>query len=179
VRSINFLFLFGIRRNCLRRGRNRSVYLFIRRAIEQTAVIIGAFNVAKYVQNVIQLPAVKVNSIYTGTGWGPSMCISTEHVQHSSYILHSSHIVQKLEYNEIVDQHFIHSKKAYDSVRRVVLYNILSEFFISMKLERLIKECLTEAYSSVRLGKNLSDMFRIRNGLKKGDAVPPLLVNFA
>ena len=28
-------------------------------------------------------------------------------------------------------------------------------------------------------GKNLSDMFPVRNGLKQGDALPPLLFNFA
>ena len=38
---------------------------------------------------------------------------------------------------------------------------------------------LTETYSGVRVGKNLSDMFPIRNGLKKGDALSPLLFNFA
>jgi len=41
----------------------------------------------------------------------------------------------------------------------------------------LIKMCLTETYSRVRIGKNLSDMFLIRNGLKQGDALSPLLLN--
>ena len=39
--------------------------------------------------------------------------------------------------------------------------------------------CLTETYCRVRVGKNLSDMFLIRNGLKQGDALSPLLFNFA
>jgi len=39
--------------------------------------------------------------------------------------------------------------------------------------------CLTETYSRVRVGKNLYDMFPIRNGLKQGDALMPLLFNFA
>jgi len=39
--------------------------------------------------------------------------------------------------------------------------------------------CLTETYNRVRVGKNLSDMFPIRNGLKQGDALSPLLFNFA
>ena len=39
--------------------------------------------------------------------------------------------------------------------------------------------CLTETYTRVRVGKNLSDMFPIRNGLKQGDALSPLLFNFA
>ena len=39
--------------------------------------------------------------------------------------------------------------------------------------------CLTETYRRDRVGKNLSDMFRIRNGLKQGDVLSPLLFNFA
>ena len=39
--------------------------------------------------------------------------------------------------------------------------------------------CLTETYSRVRVGNNLSDMFPIRNGLKQADALSPLLFNFA
>jgi hypothetical protein len=35
--------------------------------------------------------------------------------------------------------------------------------------------CLTETCSGFRVGKNLSDMFRIRNGLKLGDALLSLL----
>ena len=59
------------------------------------------------------------------------------------------------------------------------LYNILIQFDIHMKLVRLIKICLTETYSRVRVGKNLSEMFPIMNGLNQGDVPSPLLVNFA
>jgi len=54
------------------------------------------------------------------------------------------------------------------------LYKILIEFVIPMKLVRLIKFCLNETYSTVRVGKNLSDMFPFRNGLKQRDALLPL-----
>jgi len=81
---------------------------------------------------------------------------------------------KKLKYNEVVHQLFIDFKKAYDSVRRVDLYNILIEFGIPMKLVRLIKMCLSVTYSRVRVGKNLSDAFPIRNGLKQEDALSPL-----
>ena len=74
---------------------------------------------------------------------------------------------------------FIDFKKAYDSFRREVLYGILIEFGVPKKLVRLIKLCLTETYSRVRLGNNLSDIFPIRNGLKQGDSLSPLLFNFA
>jgi len=39
--------------------------------------------------------------------------------------------------------------------------------------------CLTETYSRVQVGKNLSEMFPVGNGLKQGDALSPLLFNFA
>jgi hypothetical protein len=51
-------------------------------------------------------------------------------------------VEKKWEYNEAVHQLFIDFKKAYDSGRREVLNNILIEFGIPMKLERLIKMCL-------------------------------------
>jgi hypothetical protein len=49
---------------------------------------------------------------------------------------------KKWEYNETVHQLFVDFMKAYNSVRREVLYNILIEFGIHMKLVRLIKMCL-------------------------------------
>jgi len=39
--------------------------------------------------------------------------------------------------------------------------------------------CLTETYSRVQVGKNVSDRFPIRNGLRQGDALTPLRFNFA
>jgi len=58
-------------------------------------------------------------------------------------------------------------KKAYVSVRGEVLYNILIEFGIPLKLVRLINMCLTETYSRVRVGKVFSEMFPTRNGLRQ------------
>jgi hypothetical protein len=47
----------------------------------------------------------------------------------------------------IVHKLFIDFEKAYDFVRRDVLYNILTEFGILMGLIRLIKMSLNESYS--------------------------------
>jgi hypothetical protein len=79
----------------------------------------------------------------------------------------------------MVYQLFIDFKKAHDWVKREVLYSILLEFGIPKKLVRLIKMRLNETYSTVRVGKLLSDKFPIQNGLKQGDALSPLLFNFA
>ena len=62
---------------------------------------------------------------------------------------------KKWEYSEPVHQLFIDFKKAYDSVRREVLYKILLQFGIPGKLVRLIKMSLTETYSRVRVGNNV------------------------
>ena len=64
---------------------------------------------------------------------------------------------KKLVYNEAVHQLIIGFKKAYDSV---------IEFDIPMKLVRLTKKCLNETYSTIRVGKNLSDMFPVKKCLK-------------
>ena len=56
--------------------------------------------------------------------------------------------------------------------------HILIEFGIPMKLVMLIKMCLNETCSRVRVGKHLSDVFHIRNGLKQGDVLSPFLFNF-
>jgi hypothetical protein len=86
---------------------------------------------------------------------------------------------KKWEYIGTVHQLFIDFKKAYDSVRREALYNILIEFGIPRKLVGIIKMYLNEIYSRVCIGKSLSDNFSIENGLKQGDALSPLLFNFA
>jgi hypothetical protein len=84
-----------------------------------------------------------------------------------------------MEYNGTVHQLFIDFKKAYNSVRREVLYNILIECGIPRKLVGLIQMCLNETYGAVRIGKYQSDKFPIQCGLKQGDALSPFLFNFA
>jgi hypothetical protein len=38
---------------------------------------------------------------------------------------------------------------------------------------------IASTYSRVRVGKNLSEMVPVRNGVKQGDALSPLFFNFA
>ena len=86
---------------------------------------------------------------------------------------------KKWEYNGTVHQLFIGFKKAYDSIKREKLYNILIQFGIPKKLVQLVRMCLSDPISRVRVGNNMSDSFEIRSGLKQGDALSPLLFNFA
>jgi hypothetical protein len=85
---------------------------------------------------------------------------------------------KKWEYSETVHQLFIDFKKAYDSFRQEVLFSILIEFGVPMKLVRLTKMCLNETYNKVCIGKHLSDNFPVQSGLHHGDALLPLLFNF-
>jgi hypothetical protein len=101
-----------------------------------------------------------------------SLCV--DHILYIWQILE-----KKWEYNGTVHQLFIDFKKAYDSVRREVLYNIPIEFGIPRKLVGLIQMCLNETYRTVCIGKYQSDKFPVQNGLKQGDALSPLLFNFA
>jgi hypothetical protein len=56
------------------------------------------------------------------------------------------------------------------TVRRKVLYNILVEFGIPVKLVKLIKMYLSEMYGKVHVSKCVSDTFPIHNCLKQRDA---------
>ena len=69
-------------------------------------------------------------------------------------------------------------KKAYESVRKEVLYYIHIEFGIPMKLVSLVKMCLNGTYSRLQAGRYLSDMFSIKNGLKQGNDLLLMLLNF-
>jgi Reverse transcriptase (RNA-dependent DNA polymerase). len=78
-----------------------------------------------------------------------------------------------------VYQLFIDFEKAYDSIKRESLYDILIKYGVPKKLVRLIKTCSDGTQGIVRIGNYLSSSFPIQNGLKHGDALSPLLFNFA
>jgi hypothetical protein len=50
---------------------------------------------------------------------------------------------------------------------------------MTVTLVRGINMCPMETYSRIRVGKHLSEMFRIKSGLKQGDALSSLLFNVA
>ena len=96
---------------------------------------------------------------YAGEISGYHQCAFRRNRPTTDHIFCVRHILgHKWEKNVTMRQLFIDFKKAYDSVRR--------DFGIPVKLVRIMKMCLNETYSRVRVGKNLSDLFPIMNGLK-------------
>jgi len=85
---------------------------------------------------------------------------------------------EKWKYSETMQDLLADFMNGYYFVRREVLCDILIQLGFLMKLVRLIKMCLSERYIRVRVGKHLSDTFPIKNNLKQGDALRPLLFNF-
>ena len=151
-------------------GRSRSQYLSIRRGIKQIVITIRGISLFpttyKVLSNIVLSSLIPYAEEVTGDHQCGFRCnrSTIDHI----FCIRQIH-EKKWEYNEAVHQLFIDFKNAYDSVRREGLYNILIEFGIPKKLVRLVKMCLTETYSRVRVCKNLSDRFPIRNGLKQGD----------
>jgi hypothetical protein len=179
LRYTNLFVPYGIRRNWHSSGRNLLLYQFIRRVIRLIVIIIE------------ESPSYQLSTKFYPTFFWPgyfhtsvkllgiiSVCFvvtsTTDQIFYIQLILE-----KKWECNGTVHQLFIDFKKAYDSFKREVLYNNLVEFGAPKKLVRLIKMCLNETYSKVRVGKLLSDKFPLQNGLKQGDALSPLLFDFA
>jgi hypothetical protein len=119
----------------------------------------------------IQHAAFKANSIYRGNYWVSSLWLLTQQVNYLSYILHSSSTWKNGNTIKQCTSFLLASRKLMIPLGGYVLFNILTEFGTLTKLVRLINMCLNETYSRVRVGKYLSNMVPVRNGLKQEDAL--------
>jgi hypothetical protein len=126
VRSISSLILFGMRKNCLISGRSLLLCQFTRKPIKLTAVIIMGYHCYQLHMKLLRIVSLGFNVI-------------------DQLLIRCLAFVRFWRENGstmTVHQLFVDFKKAYDSVRTEVLYNILIEFGVSMKLLRLTKMCL-------------------------------------
>ena len=174
LRSINLLILY---RNCWGSAKNQSLFLCIRKVTTQTEVIIEAYHfwstTYKILSSILPLRSIPYAEDITGD----HQCGIRHNRSTTDHIFCIQQLPdKKWEYNEAMHQLVIDFKKAYDSVRREVLYNILIECGIPLKLVRLIKMCLNET-SRVWVGEHLSCMFPIKKSLKR-DALSSLPPNF-
>ena len=119
-----------MRRNCLRIGRSPSFYLSIRRAIKETVVTRAISLLPTSYKSISNVLLSRLN-LYAEEIIGDRQCRFRRNTSIADYIFYVRKILEKKqEFNEAVHQLFVDFKKAYDSVRREVLYNISIEFVI-------------------------------------------------
>jgi sorting nexin-29 len=78
-----------------------------------------------------------------------------------------------------VYQIYVDFKQAYDSVQRKKLFTIMYEFGLPPKLVRLVRATMRGAEAQMKVQTQLTDTFEIRQGLKQGDGLVPVLFNLA
>lgn len=76
---------------------------------------------------------------------------------------------KKYEYWQSIWQLFVDFKKAYDSIRRERLYNIMDEVGVSEKPIFLTKICTENKQYRVRVDGTLSKASEVNTGLNQGD----------
>ena len=80
-------------------------------------------------------------------------------------------------YNKNIVCTFVDFKKAYDSIDRESLFQILKEQGLDLKTLALIRETLTDTKSKVKFMGEISQPFQIKTGVRQGDGLSPLLFN--
>jgi len=83
------------------------------------------------------------------------------------------------EYDIDVYQLYVDFRQAYDSIDREKLYTIMLDFNIPRKLVRLTRLTMENSESRVNIQGNLTDPFKLNQGLKQGDGLAPMLFNLA
>ena len=72
---------------------------------------------------------------------------------------------------------FVDFKKAFDTVPRHILFQKLLAHGITGKFYNSIKNMYTQDFACVNTGENLTEKFRINQGVKQGCILSPLLFN--
>jgi Reverse transcriptase (RNA-dependent DNA polymerase) len=81
------------------------------------------------------------------------------------------------EFDKEVYTLFVDFEKAYDSIHRSTLFNILKEFNVSKKLINLIKATMENSEIKIKIANSTSKSFKVTSGLRQGDALSPILFN--
>ncbi|CAI6362278.1 unnamed protein product [Macrosiphum euphorbiae] len=89
-----------------------------------------------------------------------------------------AHIIEKkYEYRQDMWQMFVDFRKAYDSIHRNSLYNLMEEFGFQKKFINLTKLAMEGVKYQVRVDNIMSEAFSVETGLKQGDTLSSLLFN--
>lgn len=70
---------------------------------------------------------------------------------------------------------FIDFKKAYDSIHRKSLINIMREFNFPCKLIKLVEISNMDTYIKIKTGSDITEPIPVKSGLKQVDSMSPIL----
>ena len=70
---------------------------------------------------------------------------------------------------------FVDFSKAFDSINRPVMWEILAHYGIPHKLIAAIKSLYDDSTSCVKIGSNQTDSFAVRTGVLQGDTLAPFM----
>jgi len=109
---------------------------------------------------------------------GHYQCGFRERVSTIDQIQTLRQILEKTLEFQIETHHlFVDFRTAYDKVNRNQLYKAMLEFGIPPKLVRLTRATMEGTTAQVKLQNELSNSFRIGNGLRQGDSLACILFN--
>ena len=86
---------------------------------------------------------------------------------------------ESFEYKKDTFVLFVDFKQAYDRIKRQKLYEALRELGMKNKLIKMIKLTLKDTDNRVRIKGKLSKKFKVKEGLRQGDPLSPILFNCA
>uniref|UniRef100_A0A2S2Q1H0 Transposon TX1 uncharacterized protein n=1 Tax=Sipha flava TaxID=143950 RepID=A0A2S2Q1H0_9HEMI len=75
------------------------------------------------------------------------------------------------EFDKEINTLFVDFKKAYDSIHREILINILKAFDFPQKLINLISISIMKTVVKIKVRNMKSDPVTVRSGLRKGDSI--------
>ena len=84
---------------------------------------------------------------------------------------------ESFEYKKYTFVLFVDFKQAYDRIKRQKLYEALRELGMKNKLIKMIKLTLKDTDNRVRIKGKLSKKFKVKEGLRQGDLLSPILFN--
>ncbi|KAL4123306.1 hypothetical protein QTP88_015504 [Uroleucon formosanum] len=81
------------------------------------------------------------------------------------------------EFDKEIHTLFVDFKKAYDSIHRESLLNIMKEFHFPQKLVNLVSISVMETSIRVKIGNSITEPATVNSGLRQGDSLSPILFN--
>ena len=73
---------------------------------------------------------------------------------------------------------FVHFRKAFDTINRSVLWNVLRKSVVGEKMLRILQSMYISVRSRIRCPDNLTECFECPNGVRQGCVLAPTLFSF-